>query len=707
MIRNLCKSAVSFQDTDGDLILLKLNPTTQRVDMYANDKLELSSITILTCSGPKVAFTGTSSDKKEKTMKAFASASSIAQNAVKSFELYVNEICYGRSADHIRLSRFIHNATGNSYDRFVSANDRHLFAKPSSSGETKTPTPTTLTTHPLCHAPIQTNGEPIDKPFLPSEHRAVSIEFINWFANKLDLGYMRAASWTRAQVATKAAKGVVASDKDFTKLQDNAVRQNKYAQAYEELPFKISIVNLCYDFIVPETKVHNECRYCELPSIRKHVNYSKWFGETDYFVSHCWSGDFHVMLECLNKHSNEIKSKTGRSPFYWIDIFAVCQHRGDKKLEDLGKLQSNVGANRNQGLPGVISRTKEKTTLVLMSDWDLMLPLTRTWCLYEIWMSKKHNLEIKILFKADLGLLSLIPLLKQHRFHTKMDTIDLNRAATGRVEDQTYIMNSINKSGTSIQEVNDIVKNEIQQAAVSLLEDRLKQTSDATSKNHLLHMIAYVQSYIESTKRNKRNDCSTKQKKQHQEEQIASFINLVQSKRQEGVPDEEIALFFRQLEMPEQNITMLLRRAKVIFLDVDGVLSCSPGSQLEKKPLKQLERVCKVTGAMVVLTSEWRKHEHLKLKLIRSLAALKIQIIGSTPIIDVKGSTGIESRPAEIALWLKSVQIKIDTFVIIDDRLVIEEMGGEKFKEKFVNTKFATGLTKEKADECIDILTTV
>jgi hypothetical protein len=126
-------------------------------------------------------------------------------------------------------------------------------------------------------------------------------------------------------------------------------------------------------------------------------------------------------------NSIQIQSKFNRLPYYWIDIFAVCQHRGDKKMEDLGLLKRDSnsggsGGSRNEGLAGVISRVKQRTTLVIMKDWDVMKPLTRTWCLFEIWMSSKvYGQHVRILYHKPMGCVSLIYLIQQRAFSTKIE----------------------------------------------------------------------------------------------------------------------------------------------------------------------------------------------------------------------------------------------------------------------------------------------
>jgi hypothetical protein len=133
--------------------------------------------------------------------------------------------------------------------------------------------------------------------------------------------------------------------------------------------------------------------------------------------------------------------------------------------------------------------------------------------------------------------------------------------------------------------------------------------------------------------------------------------------------------------------------SKFIFLDVDGVLSCNVGSQLEKKPLTQLRRVISSTRASIVLTSEWRKHAHLKKKLEAAFQACALEILDETPVIHPELGTGQESatcmkphecyytRPQEIRTWLdssfrSSTESREKQFVVVDDRDMVKLQDG-------------------------------
>lgn len=140
---------------------------------------------------------------------------------------------------------------------------------------------------------------------------------------------------------------------------------------------------------------------------------------------------------------------------------------------------------------------------------------------------------------------------------------------------------------------------------------------------------------------------------------------------------------------------------KVIFLDIDGVLNgwdlseyikyniwniipyknikdfirtrLSHDIDIDRKRVKRLSKICKKTGAKVVLSSSWknrliddygeRYYDSDINKLFWNLIdTYHIEIIGKTPIIKES-----HKREDEIKAWLSEYDGKIENYIILDD----------------------------------------
>lgn len=152
---------------------------------------------------------------------------------------------------------------------------------------------------------------------------------------------------------------------------------------------------------------------------------------------------------------------------------------------------------------------------------------------------------------------------------------------------------------------------------------------------------------------------------------------------------------------------------KVIFLDHDGVV-CLPGNwgskrdlnrrkvfpemdDFDGKAVKNLNRIIKATGAMLVTSSDWRLYKGMydMQRLYQSRGVDGI-IVGMTPIY-MSGTTIVQvSRDREILDFIKDFPARIKRYIAIDDLpLGLPE-------EVFVKTIEDVGLSdEEKVKEAI------
>lgn len=175
-----------------------------------------------------------------------------------------------------------------------------------------------------------------------------------------------------------------------------------------------------------------------------------------------------------------------------------------------------------------------------------------------------------------------------------------------------------------------------------------------------------------------------------------------------------------------------------IFLDVDGVLNSHnywktldgrrssaeneasvqeyASGMIDADAVAELNRIVKVTGAVVVLSSSWR-HAHSMTHMNRMLQfrGFKGFLIGATPELPHGSQTPaftaflqanpehwtgrVNCRGNEIQAWLDSMAKVVSKFVILDDDSDMAHL--EPF---LVKTPYETGLTPELADKAIEML---
>jgi len=139
---------------------------------------------------------------------------------------------------------------------------------------------------------------------------------------------------------------------------------------------------------------------------------------------------------------------------------------------------------------------------------------------------------------------------------------------------------------------------------------------------------------------------------------------------------------------------------RVLFLDVDGVLNRTgfhPGtsvglrSWIEPELANRLTEVLRVTGAEIVLSSDWRRNrelQHLRDEL--RAAGIAGSLIGATP------SLGGQPRWREIEAWMIEHGVSHEEIVVVDDGY---DMG--TLAPRFVRASPLNGLDEEIASAIV------
>lgn len=144
---------------------------------------------------------------------------------------------------------------------------------------------------------------------------------------------------------------------------------------------------------------------------------------------------------------------------------------------------------------------------------------------------------------------------------------------------------------------------------------------------------------------------------------------------------------------------------KLIFLDIDGVLVTRRPGVMEERLLHNLQGLVQRTGAEIVLSSDWRRHPMAREEARRVLATVGLKIIGYTPCM----SAFLAQRPTEILQWKKEFsklpnREPLTNWIAIDDRMLVEERHGQYLRGHFVQTHPLRGLTEDRVEECVRLL---
>lgn len=134
-----------------------------------------------------------------------------------------------------------------------------------------------------------------------------------------------------------------------------------------------------------------------------------------------------------------------------------------------------------------------------------------------------------------------------------------------------------------------------------------------------------------------------------------------------------------------------------LFLDVDGVLNTSIGS-LDADKLDLVAEIVGETGAVIVISSNWRKWPEKLPQLLQALSDRDLVVAGQTPVIEVQeGLLWHANRGVEIASWLEA-NPGHSPIAVLDD------MDIPTLRPYQIQTRFEEGLTPAQARDTVRLL---
>jgi len=115
-----------------------------------------------------------------------------------------------------------------------------------------------------------------------------------------------------------------------------------------------------------------------------------WRGKQNVFLSHSWGCPFMHLLQTIEAFEDD---REGKSFYYYIDLFSLNQHNLTESEGRTLLYDAEAAADKaeKEAVAAVLLETLDRAVqtaeccLVAIDSYDRPAPLTRIWCLYEIW----------------------------------------------------------------------------------------------------------------------------------------------------------------------------------------------------------------------------------------------------------------------------------------------------------------------------------
>jgi tetratricopeptide (TPR) repeat protein len=210
--------------------------------------------------------------------------------------------------------------------------------------------------------------------------------------------------------------------------------------------------DVCDKFLKPLTSESNQS-YCELLQQQNSID----VGEATVFISHAWKYNFVDVIEALEHHFI-----SEPDTFIWFDLFSNNQHESCKLPFEWWR-DTFLNAIKKLG-----------RVVLILSPWSNPIPLTRAWCLWEIYCAVKTNskFEISITPSQHQSFITMITD-DSGEFYKMLSNINVEKSECGKLEDKERIFSAV-KLSVGMTMLNTIVIKKLREWVMNAINESLK-----------------------------------------------------------------------------------------------------------------------------------------------------------------------------------------------------------------------------------------
>eukprot|EP00047_Mylnosiga_fluctuans_P008520 m.259027 g.259027 ORF g.259027 m.259027 type:complete len:778 (+) comp22129_c0_seq1:110-2443(+) len=215
----------------------------------------------------------------------------------------------------------------------------------------------------------------------------------------------------------------------------------------KKAPATITTAALCETIIKPATAAdggHADRPYTDLLLGKLASDKTPMVARATCFVSHAWAGPFAEAVECMEEHY-----RAHRGTYFWFD--AVCNNQHDSRAKPF-EWWCTLFKESIRAIG---------TMLVVASPWDSPLPITRAWCLFEMYSALDTEAAVKIAIppSQNRGFIETLKTSFDGDCFTKIFMrLDLKNAEASRPEDQQQIFEVVRQQEGGFLKLNTTVK---------------------------------------------------------------------------------------------------------------------------------------------------------------------------------------------------------------------------------------------------------
>ena len=205
------------------------------------------------------------------------------------------------------------------------------------------------------------------------------------------------------------------------------------------------------EYVIKRACEKEECTYLELIQPHANVSTREYQGT---FVSHARKCLFADLVGSL-EHFYQLQKDDLSNRFVWLDIFSANQPKLTARNVEPAVRKENE-RQLTEGLHVAIAKFEQR--VMFMDKWDAATPLTRAWCVWEIFGVAKAKKQLEIaLPESEYDRFILTLKTDYNSIILKTCAVDVEKAQCFNPVDLEAIHNAI-RAQSSFEALDDIIK---------------------------------------------------------------------------------------------------------------------------------------------------------------------------------------------------------------------------------------------------------
>jgi tetratricopeptide (TPR) repeat protein len=228
----------------------------------------------------------------------------------------------------------------------------------------------------------------------------------------------------------------------------------------------LTTTEVCDQFIKPMTK-SSQSSYCDFLREIGH----EAVGEATVFISHAWKYNFLDVVDSLTHHFGQTLEA---GVVVWFDLFSNNQH---KAVE----LDFSYWATTFQSAIESFGRT-----VMVLAPWDHPIPLTRAWCLWELYCTAHTQSKFEVAMTGSARMRFIDDVLEDSEgsINRMLSQIDVKNSECFKPEDREQIFKAI-KSSVGFSELNRMVFEKLQDWVIVAMREETAKGKNSTDARYL------------------------------------------------------------------------------------------------------------------------------------------------------------------------------------------------------------------------------